>query len=180
MWWEQNCTTVDHLNVALHSYGCCCLMLKVCTDQLICCEQRWSWYLDVRRMHDMMLTILLQCAHLVISCVGLVRRDQAVLARADGGAAVGLAWQWPRVPPPRGGRIGRPGDQLLMSLSGARSGGGLQDKGEEGDGLATPEPASLRETAAEPKTPPHKVPFSPDLLCSSPWLIKFQICSALR
>jgi hypothetical protein len=51
---------------------------------------------------------------------------------------------------PRGGRIGRSGDQLLTSLSGAGSGGGWQDKGEEGDGLATLEPASSRETAAEP------------------------------
>jgi hypothetical protein len=43
-------------------------------------------------MLEMLLTIFLQCTNLVLSWVGLVRRDLAVLARADHGAAVaGLA-----------------------------------------------------------------------------------------
>jgi hypothetical protein len=44
-------------------------------------------------MLDMLLRIFWQCAHLVISWVGLVRRDLAVLAGADDVAAAGLVCQ---------------------------------------------------------------------------------------
>jgi hypothetical protein len=52
-------------------------------------------------MLEMLLTISWQCAHLVISWVGLVRRgrDLLVLAWVDGDAAAAdLACQWPRMP----------------------------------------------------------------------------------
>jgi hypothetical protein len=113
-WWEQNHTTVDHLT--LHSYRYCCLILEVlilqgsCTDKVTSSKQQWSRYLDVCRLLDMLLTVVWQCAHLIISWVGLVSHDLAVWARADSGAAAAsLACQWLRVPHARG-KLWRPGE----------------------------------------------------------------------
>jgi hypothetical protein len=81
-------------------------------DILMCCS-----------MLDMILTIFLQCANLVISWVGLVRRDLAILAWVDSGAAgLGLSGASRAS---RGGTLGPPSEGEPLKLpSRAGSGGG--------------------------------------------------------